>query len=148
MIRSVLAILAGIVTLTITSFAIEAAADPLMMRLFPHALPNRAAISHSLPATIFLLAYTSLMRRSRRLRYGMAQRDDLRAPFSAYGRGPGRAHCLGDDVAVGSQRSALAQLDWRARLHLPAAWCGGLLRAKLARQEKRLISRSSRRATA
>jgi hypothetical protein len=60
MIRSVLAVLAGIGALTATSFAIEAAANPLMMRIFPHALPNRAAISQSLPASLFLFAYTAL----------------------------------------------------------------------------------------
>jgi hypothetical protein len=60
MIRSVLAVLAGIVTLTVASFAIEAATDPLLMRMFPHALPDRAAISYNLPASLFLFAYTSL----------------------------------------------------------------------------------------
>jgi len=58
MIRSSLAILAGIATLTVTSFAIEAVADPLMMWLFPQALPNRAAISHNLVASLISLAYT------------------------------------------------------------------------------------------
>ncbi len=60
MIRSVLAVLAGIAALTVTSFAIEAAANALMMRMFPHALPNRAAISQSLPASLFLFGYTAL----------------------------------------------------------------------------------------
>jgi hypothetical protein len=60
MIRSVLAVLAGIVTLTVSSFAIEAVADPLLLWMFPHALPNRAAISHNLPATLFQLTYTAL----------------------------------------------------------------------------------------
>ena len=60
MIRSVLAILAGIVVLTVTSFAIEAAVDPLLLHLFPRALPNRAAMSHNLPATLLQLAYTAL----------------------------------------------------------------------------------------
>ncbi|HXQ27178.1 MAG TPA: hypothetical protein VN822_12275 [Candidatus Acidoferrales bacterium] len=60
MIRSVLAVLAGIATLTVTSFAIEAAADPLIIWMFPHALPNKAAISHNLPASLFMFAYTAL----------------------------------------------------------------------------------------
>jgi hypothetical protein len=60
MIRSVLAVLAGIVALTVTSFAIEAVANPLMMRMFPDALPDRAAISQSLPASLFLFGYTAL----------------------------------------------------------------------------------------
>jgi hypothetical protein len=60
MIRSVLAVLAGIVALTVTSFAIEAVADPLLLRMFPNALPSRSAISHNPPATLFQLGYTAL----------------------------------------------------------------------------------------
>jgi hypothetical protein len=60
MTRSVLAILAGIVVLTVTSFAIEAVADRLLLRMFPATLPNRAALAHNLPATLFQLAYTAL----------------------------------------------------------------------------------------
>jgi drug/metabolite transporter superfamily protein YnfA len=60
MIRGLLAVLAGIAVLTITSFAIEAAADLLLMRLFPRALPDRAAIGHNLPASLFMFAYTTL----------------------------------------------------------------------------------------
>lgn len=59
MIRSVLAVIAGIAALTVTSFAIEALADPLMMRMFPQALPTRAAIGRNLPASLFLFAYTT-----------------------------------------------------------------------------------------
>jgi hypothetical protein len=60
MMRSVLAMMVGIVILTITSFAIEAVADPLLLRMFPATLPNRAALAHNLPATLFQLAYTAL----------------------------------------------------------------------------------------
>lgn len=60
MIRSILSVLAGIAALTITSFAIEAVADPVMMRLFPQALPTRAAISQNLPASLFSFLYTAL----------------------------------------------------------------------------------------
>jgi hypothetical protein len=45
MIRSVLAILAGIATLTAASFAIEAAVNPLLLRVFPQALPGPEALS-------------------------------------------------------------------------------------------------------
>jgi hypothetical protein len=34
----VLAVLAGVVTLTVVSFGIEAVADPLLMKLFPESL--------------------------------------------------------------------------------------------------------------
>jgi Na+-transporting NADH:ubiquinone oxidoreductase subunit NqrB len=60
MIRSILAVLAGLVVLTLVSFAIEAAADPLLMHLFPQALPDAAALQGNLPARLFMLAYTTL----------------------------------------------------------------------------------------
>jgi hypothetical protein len=58
--RSILAVIAGIAVLTATSFAVEAAVDPLLMHAFPQALPNRAALSYNLPASVLLFAYTSL----------------------------------------------------------------------------------------
>jgi hypothetical protein len=45
MIRSVLSILAGIAVLTVASFAIEAAVDSLLPRVFPQALPDPEALS-------------------------------------------------------------------------------------------------------
>ncbi len=57
-IRSILAVLAGIVVLTIVSFGIEAVAGPLLMRLFPTALPDAAALSANFAARLFMLAYT------------------------------------------------------------------------------------------
>ena len=60
MIRSVLAVLAGIVVLTIASFAIEEVANPLTLRVFPDALSNGAPLSHTLPARLFMMAYTML----------------------------------------------------------------------------------------
>ena len=59
MIRSILAVLAGLVSLTIVSFAIEIAADPLLMYLFPRALPNAAALAGNIPARLFMVAYTT-----------------------------------------------------------------------------------------
>jgi len=58
MFRSLLAILAGLATLTIASFAIEALADPLLMHLFPRSLPDAAALSHSLAANLVMFTYT------------------------------------------------------------------------------------------
>lgn len=60
MIRSILAILAGLVVLTVVSFGIEAAADPLLMHLFPRALPDATALSANVPARLFMTAYTLL----------------------------------------------------------------------------------------
>jgi len=45
MVRSVLSVLAGIAVLTVASFAIEAALNPLLLRLFPESLPGPEALS-------------------------------------------------------------------------------------------------------
>jgi hypothetical protein len=129
MIRSALAVLAGIVTLTITSFAIEAAADPLMLRLFPRALPNRAAISHSLLATLFLFAYTALcIAAGGYVTAWLARRFPvLHAVFM------GAVQVALTILAMSSSlRSEAPSLNWIGALifTIPAAWCGGLLRAK------------------
>jgi hypothetical protein len=58
MIRSILSVLAGIAVIVVTSFGIEAAVTPLLMRLFPEALPNEAAMSHNVPAWLFTFAYS------------------------------------------------------------------------------------------
>jgi Fe2+ transport system protein B len=58
MFRSLLAILAGLVALTIASFAIEAAVDPLLMHLFPRSFPDAAALSRSLAANLVMFTYT------------------------------------------------------------------------------------------
>ena len=57
MIRSILAVLTGILTLTAVSFGIEAIVDPLLIKAFPEPFPSRAAISQSLPASLLTLAY-------------------------------------------------------------------------------------------
>jgi hypothetical protein len=59
-IRSICAVLAGIVVLTVASFAIEAVVNPLLLRLFPRALPNPAAIAFNPYASLVTLVYTSL----------------------------------------------------------------------------------------
>ena len=59
MIRSILAVVAGLVVLTIVSFAIEAVADPLLMHLFPAALPDAAALASNFPVRLFMLVYTT-----------------------------------------------------------------------------------------
>jgi hypothetical protein len=59
MIRSILAVVAGLFALTLVSFGIEAAADPLLLHLFPAALPDAAALAASLPARLFMVAYTT-----------------------------------------------------------------------------------------
>jgi hypothetical protein len=57
MLRSVLSVLAGIVILTTASFAIEAVVNPLLLRAFPQALPNTAALSSNQWVRILTFAY-------------------------------------------------------------------------------------------
>jgi len=60
MTRSVLAVLAGIATLTIVSFAIEAAVNASLRYFFPIAFPNPAALDASIPVKVFMTIYTLL----------------------------------------------------------------------------------------
>jgi hypothetical protein len=57
MIRSVLAVLAGIVVLTVASFAIEAALDPLLLWAFPKSLPGPEALQWNPWARALMFAY-------------------------------------------------------------------------------------------
>ena len=128
MIRSVAAVLAGIVTLTVTSFAIEWAADPLLLHLFPKALPNAAALANNHYANLFMYVYTSLC---------VAAGGYVTAWVA-------RRSPVGHAIAMGLVELALTVLAWRSFGHeaplrnwiigmvtvVPAAWCGGLLRAK------------------
>jgi|SRR5215471_6056068 len=56
MVRSVLSVLAGISVLTVASFAIEAALDPLLLRAFPEA-PGPEALSSNLWVRALTFAY-------------------------------------------------------------------------------------------
>jgi uncharacterized membrane protein len=145
MIRSALAVLAGIVTLTITSFAIEAAADPLMLRLFPHALPNRAAISYNLPATLFLFSYTFLcVAAGGYVTAWLARRSPMLHSLLM-----GAVQVALTVWAMFALRNEAPLRNWIVTLVLtiPAAWCGGLLRAKQA-TKKNPSQEAPRRATA
>ena len=59
MIRSVLAILAGIVVLTVTSFAIEWVTDPVLARVLPDAQSSGATWHHDVRKLI-MFVYTTL----------------------------------------------------------------------------------------
>jgi hypothetical protein len=131
MIRSVLAVLAGIAVLTITSFAIEAVANPLLMRMFPNALPNQSAINHNLPATLFLFTYTALCvaaggyvtawlaRRSERLHAVIM--GGVEALLTVWAM-----LSIPDQAPLPTWITGIA-------LTVPAAWCGGVLRTKVLR---------------
>jgi hypothetical protein len=57
MLRSLLAVLAGIAVLTVASFAIEAVVNPLLLRAFPHALPGPEALPRNLGVKALTFAY-------------------------------------------------------------------------------------------
>jgi len=60
MVRSVLSILAGIAVLTVASFAIEAALDPLLIWAFPETLPGPEALSSNPWVRVLTFAYGSM----------------------------------------------------------------------------------------
>jgi hypothetical protein len=140
MVRSILAVIAGIATLTATSFAIEAAADPILMRLFPHALPNRPAISHNLASAVFLLAYTSAcVAAGGYVTAWIARRSPV---WHAVGMG-----VVQEALTVWAMVSLPNEAplrNWIATLVLtiPVASCGGLLRARHERVRRAIASHS------
>ena len=134
MIRSILAILAGIVVLTVASFAIEAAVDPLLLHMFPRALPNRDAMSHNLPATLLQGMYTAL---------SIAAGGYVRA-WLARRREVLHAVIMGG-IEVGFTVWAMVALpnedlfrNWIVGMALivPAAWCWGVVARRFARKIK------------
>ena len=137
-VRSVLAVLAGIVTLTITSFAIEAAADPLMMRMFPNALPNKAAISHNLPASLFMFVYTGLcVAAGGYVTAWVARRSPVWHAVVM-----GVVEVALTVVAMVSLPNVAPLRNWIVALGMtiPTAWCGGLIRAKQIRTAQPEVS--------
>lgn len=131
MARSILAILAGLAVIIVTSFGIEAAANLLLMRVFPESFPNEAAMSHSVPVWLFTFAYTLLC--------------------VVAGGYVTAWHAL----ILGVIQSALtipAMLAFADKAHLwgwilsmivviPAAWCGGLIFEKRTpRREPQFVS--------
>ena len=129
--RSILAVLAGIAVLTITSFAIEAVANPILLRMFPNALPNQFAINHNLTATLFLFTYTFLC---------VAAGGYVTAWLARRSEGL-HVVIMGGIQAMLTVWAMLSMPDqaplrtWMAGIALtvPAAWCGGLLRTRALR---------------
>jgi hypothetical protein len=124
---SIAAIIAGIIVLTALSFAIEAVANPLMMRLFPHALPNASALKNSVAAHIVMFAYTFL---------SIVAGGYVTAWIA-------REHPVRDAVIMGAVEALLTAWLMSTAFHqaplyswivgivvcIPAAWLGGVLRA-------------------
>ena len=131
MIRSILAVLAGIAVLTATSFAIEAVANPLLMRMFPSAIPDRAALSHNLPATLFLFTYTTLcVAAGGYVTAWLALRSQTLHALIM-----GGIQTMLTVWAMFSIPEQAPLRNWIVSLALtvPAAWCGGMLRARVLR---------------
>jgi hypothetical protein len=128
MIRSILAIVAGIITLTITSFALESTANSVMRWIFPDAFPDQAALDQNLPARLFMFVYTTLcIAAGGYVTAWVARRSEAR-----------HAVIMGL-VQVALTIMAMMQVydraplwSWVAGMALmtPAAWAGGSLRAK------------------
>jgi hypothetical protein len=136
MIRSICAVLAGIVVLTVASFAIEAVANPLMLHLFPHALPNASAIPFNPVASLVTLLYTSLcVAAGGYVTAWIARRAPVQHAIIT-----GVVEVVLTVVAMLHFRGMAPLRNWIATLILtiPVAWLGGALRAKHA---------STRRAT-
>lgn len=131
MIRSIMAVLAGIAVLTATSFAIEAVANPVLLRMFPAALPNESAISHNPPATVFLFTYTSLcVAAGGYVTAWLARRSEKMHAVIMGG--------VQTVLTIGAMLSIPDQAPLRnwivsIALTVPAAWCGGVLRTKVLR---------------
>lgn len=127
MIRSILAVLAGIAALTITSFAIEFAASTVTM----HLLPPRLQAYPTIGQRLFLLFYTQLC-----IVFGgyVTARIAKRAPVP-------HAVIMGAVMVALTIREMVIVphpapvWTWIAGLALtiPCAWCGGMLRAVIPR---------------
>jgi uncharacterized membrane protein len=60
MLRSAGSVLAGVVTLLISSFAIEFVVDSILLHALPHSFPNERALAASNPVMALTLGYTLL----------------------------------------------------------------------------------------
>jgi hypothetical protein len=141
MVRSILAVIAGIAVLTVASFAIEAAVDPLLLHAFPQALPNRAALSYNLPASLLLFAYTSVcVAAGGYVAAWIARRSPVWHALAM-----GLVQEALTVWAMASLGNIAPRRNWIATLILtiPAAACGGLLRARQSGAAPRLDERSA-----
>jgi len=144
LLRSIVGIVAGIAVLTIASFAIETVADPILMHMFPNALPNHAALEQNLPATIFLFFYTSLCL-------------VLGAYVAAWiaGRAPVLHALIMGAIEVALTFMAMAHFTSLPRrnfivsmvLTIPVAWIGGALRARQLQSQRDAAARGAGPAT-
>jgi hypothetical protein len=123
MFRSILAVLAGLVVILITSFGIEAVANPLLMRML--ALPDEAALSHNPPAWIITFSYTILC-----VIAGGYVAARLAGRYTArYALALGLIQSVLTIPAMMAFSGKAPIWRWILSMILviPAAWCGGLI---------------------
>jgi hypothetical protein len=128
--RSALAVLAGLAVLTLTSFAIEWAVDPLLMRLFPRALPTSSALNTNLYASLFMYFYTVLaVVAGGYVTAWIARQSPVRHAIAM--------GVIELALTLWAMQAAVTNaplLNWVIGIVtvVPAAWLGGLLRARQA----------------
>lgn len=128
--RSVLAVLTGIVVLTLLTFAIEASTTPLLMDAFPSALPTKEAFQRNVPVKILILVYSTLcMCAAGYITAWIARRNELRlAVMMATFQVALTAWAMsvyGDHAPLWAWLAGMA-------LMVPAAWLGAKLRRSRA----------------
>jgi len=130
--RSILGVLAGIVVLTVLSFAIEWAVDPVLLRLFPRALPDQSALNTELYASLLMYFYTFLC---------VVAGGYVTAWIA--GRAPVLHAVIMGIVQLGLTIYAMKAVVVHAPTRnwiigmvtvVPAAWLGGILRARQTRR--------------
>ena len=131
MLRSALAVVVGLAVILVTSFGIEGAVIPLLLKMFPVALPNEAAMSGNLAVWLFTFPYTLLC---------VVAAGYVTARLASH-------HAERHALILGVLQSVLtipAMLEFREKSPLwgwiasmvsviPAAWYGGWLYARRAR---------------
>jgi hypothetical protein len=127
-IRSALAVLAGIAVLTVTSFAIEWVTDPVLTGVFPDA-QSEGATSHSDVRKLIMFVYSALL----------VECGGYVTAWIARGSEARHAVIMG---AIQMALTSLAMIEFHDKAPLwfwiagivvtvPAAWCGGIFRVKV-----------------
>jgi hypothetical protein len=136
-----LAVLAGIATLTVASFAIEAVVDPVLLRLFPSALPNAAAIAYNLPAMLLQFSYTALsIAAGGSVTAWLARRARLRHAIIM-----GAVEVVLTVLAMMSFADKAPLRMWIVSMvmTIPAAWVGGVLAAQVHHKKDQATAAAS-----
>ena len=136
MIRSALAILAGILVLTVTSFAIEWVTDPVLARVLPDAQPSGASWHHDVRKLIMFVYTTFCVAFGGYVTAWLARGSEVR-----------HAVVMG---AIQTALTALAMIEFRHKapvwfwiagiaVTVPAACCGGIFRVTWARRPAKCL---------